>query len=148
MGLGAVTLTIHQHVIRLGKLEAELRDIAGRVDGVLTVETEVGEKYHQSNVYRRHDFTMPSKVLLVDDEREFVRILSERLITCDISGYGKDPAVQGLKAYDLLVQGESGLVSISGGEKPCFRITACETVSNDYYSGDGFELEYLPPDME
>jgi len=81
---GAVTLTIHKHVIRLGKLEAELQDIAARVGGVLAVETKVGEKYHQSNVYRKHDFTMPSKVLLVDDEREFVQTLSERLITCDI----------------------------------------------------------------
>jgi len=38
-----------------------------------------------------------------------------RLVTCDISGYGEDPAVADLKAYDLLVQAESGLVSISGG---------------------------------
>ena len=38
-----------------------------------------------------------------------------RLITCDISGYGEDPAVADLKAYDFLVQAESGLVSISGG---------------------------------
>ena len=81
---GTVTLTIHKHVIRLEKLETELQDVAGRVDGVLAVETKVGKKYHQSNVYRKHDFTLPSKVLLVDDEREFVRILSERLISCDI----------------------------------------------------------------
>lgn len=37
-----------------------------------------------------------------------------RLVTCDISGYGDDPQVAGLKAYDLLVQCESGLVSVSG----------------------------------
>ena len=37
-----------------------------------------------------------------------------RLITCDISGYGEDGRLQGLKAYDLLVQAESGLVSVSG----------------------------------
>ncbi len=81
---GTVTLTIHKHVIRLEKLEAELQDVAGRADGVLAVETKVGKEYHQSNVYRKHDFTLPLKVLLVDDEREFVRILSERLISCDI----------------------------------------------------------------
>ena len=81
---GVVHLTIHQHVIRLGKLEAELRDIASRVDGILAVKTNIGEKYHQSNVYRKHDFSLPSKVLVVDDEREFLQILSERLITCDI----------------------------------------------------------------
>ncbi|TXI71581.1 MAG: CoA transferase [Limnohabitans sp.] len=37
-----------------------------------------------------------------------------RLITCDISGYGDDGKFFGLKAYDLLVQAESGLVAISG----------------------------------
>ncbi len=36
------------------------------------------------------------------------------LITCDISGYGEDPAVSHLKAYDFLIQSESGLVSVSG----------------------------------
>ena len=39
----------------------------------------------------------------------------KQLITCDISGYGEDPPVADLKAYDLLVQAETGLVSISGG---------------------------------
>jgi crotonobetainyl-CoA:carnitine CoA-transferase CaiB-like acyl-CoA transferase len=37
-----------------------------------------------------------------------------RLVTCDISGYGDEGPLLGLKAYDLLVQAESGLVAISG----------------------------------
>ena len=37
-----------------------------------------------------------------------------RLITCDISGYGEDGELYSMKAYDLLVQAESGLVAISG----------------------------------
>ena len=37
-----------------------------------------------------------------------------RLITCDISGYGDDGRLYGMKAYDLLVQAESGLVAVSG----------------------------------
>ncbi|MEJ2176676.1 MAG: CaiB/BaiF CoA-transferase family protein [Gammaproteobacteria bacterium] len=44
------------------------------------------------------------------------------LITCDISGYGHGEEVAGLKAYDFLVQAESGLVSISGGENELGRI--------------------------
>lgn len=36
------------------------------------------------------------------------------LITCNISGYGDADAVRTLKAYDLLVQAESGLLSVSG----------------------------------
>ena len=39
-----------------------------------------------------------------------------RLVTCDISGYGEDNAYADMKAYDLLVQAESGLVSVSGAE--------------------------------
>lgn len=51
-----------------------------------------------------------------------------RLITCDISGYGYGDAVKGLKAYDLLVQAESGLVSISGspGELGRIGVSLCD----------------------
>ncbi|MFO1327897.1 MAG: CaiB/BaiF CoA-transferase family protein [Rubrivivax sp.] len=41
-----------------------------------------------------------------------------RLIVCDISGYGDDPAAPGpyrdKKAYDLLIQSESGFLSVTG----------------------------------
>ncbi len=37
------------------------------------------------------------------------------LITCDISGYASDTQYHNKKAYDLLIQAESGLVDISGG---------------------------------
>jgi len=36
------------------------------------------------------------------------------LITCNISGYGDAENVRNLKAYDLLVQAESGLLAVSG----------------------------------
>ena len=36
------------------------------------------------------------------------------LITCDISGYGQDGPYRELKAYDLLVQAESGLAYLTG----------------------------------
>jgi len=44
-----------------------------------------------------------------------LRARHPRLITCDISGYGDAESVKDLKAYDLLVQAESGLIDISGG---------------------------------
>lgn len=38
-----------------------------------------------------------------------------RLVICSISGYGDDGPLAGRKAYDLLVQAESGLSSLTGG---------------------------------
>ncbi len=38
-----------------------------------------------------------------------------RLITCSITGYGEDGPMADRKAYDLLIQAESGLCSITGG---------------------------------
>ncbi|XWW92683.1 hypothetical protein V2A60_000608 [Cordyceps javanica] len=38
-----------------------------------------------------------------------------RLIVCDISGYGSHGPYSGKKAYDLLIQAESGFVSVTGG---------------------------------
>ncbi|HJM51017.1 MAG TPA: CaiB/BaiF CoA-transferase family protein [Alphaproteobacteria bacterium] len=37
-----------------------------------------------------------------------------RLITCDISGYGDDERVSHMRAYDMLIQAEVGLASITG----------------------------------
>jgi itaconate CoA-transferase len=37
-----------------------------------------------------------------------------RLIVCDVSGYGADGPYRDKKAYDLLIQSESGLLSITG----------------------------------
>ena len=37
-----------------------------------------------------------------------------RLIVCDVSGYGSDGPYRDKKAYDLLIQGESGFLSITG----------------------------------
>ncbi|TDF83885.1 CaiB/BaiF CoA-transferase family protein [Pseudomonas sp. H9] len=38
-----------------------------------------------------------------------------RLIVCDISGYGEGGPYQDKKAYDLLIQSESGFLSVTGG---------------------------------
>ncbi|SHI91796.1 Crotonobetainyl-CoA:carnitine CoA-transferase CaiB [Roseomonas rosea] len=43
-----------------------------------------------------------------------LRAQHPRLITVDISGYGETGEYAGMKAYDLLVQAESGLCSITG----------------------------------
>src|SRR6185503_11689691 len=40
-----------------------------------------------------------------------------RLIWCGISGYGPDGPYRDKKAYDLLVQGESGVMALTGSER-------------------------------
>lgn len=96
---GKVTLTINQHVIMLGRLEAELERITSAVEGVDSVETRVGPDFYQSDIYRKQDFEGPSKVLLVDDEREFAQTLSERLLMRDV---GSAIAYDGEQALDVI----------------------------------------------
>jgi len=45
-----------------------------------------------------------------------LRLRFPRLITCSISGYGADGPYRDAKAYDLLIQSEAGLVSVTGSE--------------------------------
>ena len=53
---------------------------------------------------------------------EALRKKHPRLVTCDISGYGPTGPYAQMKAYDLLVQAESGLVSVSGAPGPLGRV--------------------------
>ena len=43
-----------------------------------------------------------------------LRERNPKLITCDISGYGEEGPYKDMKAYDLLIQSETGLASITG----------------------------------
>jgi itaconate CoA-transferase len=45
---------------------------------------------------------------------EALRELHPKLIVCDISGYGGDGPYRDKKAYDLLIQSESGFLSVTG----------------------------------
>jgi crotonobetainyl-CoA:carnitine CoA-transferase CaiB-like acyl-CoA transferase len=45
-----------------------------------------------------------------------------RLITCDISGYGEEGPARDMKAYDLLIQCETGLASITGAPEAPGRV--------------------------
>jgi DNA-binding NtrC family response regulator len=67
------------------------------------VETRVGKDFYQTDIYRKYDFEMPSKVLLVDDEREFVETLSERLV---MRHMGSAVAYDGQSALDLIKEDE------------------------------------------
>ena len=45
---------------------------------------------------------------------KILREKNNKLITCDISGYGQTGPYKDMKAYDLLVQAETGLCSVTG----------------------------------
>jgi len=100
---GNVILTINKHVLMLSRLEEELKNIAVQVPGVKTLTTKVGPGFHQADIYRKFDFEVPSKVLLVDDEREFVQTLSERLLMRDM---GSAVAYDGESALQLIKEDE------------------------------------------
>jgi len=53
---------------------------------------------------------------------EALRARDPRLIVCNISGYGPDGPYAAKKAYDLLVQSEAGVVSITGTEEAPSRV--------------------------
>ena len=99
---GAVTLKINQNVLMLGRLQEELKEITQTVDGVASVETRIGKGFHRADIYRKYDFEMP-RLLLVDDEREFVQTLSERLLMRDV---GSAVAYDGESALHLIDEEE------------------------------------------
>ena len=80
---GSIFLTINRHVLRLSRFEEELKRLAMTLSDVREVETRVGPDFHKSDIYRDHALEKPSKIMLVDDEREFVETLSERLLLKD-----------------------------------------------------------------
>ena len=51
-----------------------------------------------------------------------LRARHPRLITVDISGYGEDGPAAAMKAYDFLIQCETGLASITGGVSEAGRV--------------------------
>jgi itaconate CoA-transferase len=53
---------------------------------------------------------------------EILRQRHPRLICCSISGYGDEGPFRERKAYDLLVQAESGLASLTGGPEAPARV--------------------------
>ena len=61
-----------------------------------------------------------------------------RLITCSLSGYGQAAPFGGKKAYDLLVQAEAGLVSITGGpDQPAKAGIAVADIAGGMYAFSG-----------
>jgi two-component system response regulator CpxR len=116
---GIVTLTINNYVVRLEKYRDELKQAAEKVAGVAGVETRIGAKFSPPPILSMGDVELPKKILLVDDEKEFVHTLSERLETRDISSsivYDGEEALEYIKrdepdvmVLDLKMPGIDGI---------------------------------------
>ena len=65
---------------------------------------------------------------------ETLRKRYPKLITVDISGYGEEGEYADMKAYDFLVQGESGLISVTGSPDAMGRVGAsvCDIAAGMY----------------
>jgi len=65
---------------------------------------------------------------------EGLRARYPKLITVDITGYGEDGEYADMKAYDFLVQGESGLISVTGSPDAMGRVGAsvCDIAAGMY----------------
>ena len=106
---GRVMLTINKQVLMRSRLEDELRSLVEPISGVVSVETQVGKNFHEAYIYRKHSFEVPSRVLLVDDEREFVQTLSERLQLRDM---GSAVAYDGESALEMVNEDEPEVMII------------------------------------
>jgi two-component system, OmpR family, response regulator CpxR len=94
-----IHLRIDRPVLMLERLEQELIAVVRTVDNHGDVEISVQPNGEEKSWYRPYSHERPSKVLLVDDEREFVQTLSERLEMRDI---GSVVAFDGESALELI----------------------------------------------
>ncbi len=84
---GKATLTVKDSVFNFNGLAASLSRQVMEIKGVVSVEINRVKTYEDS-VYRQQKFELPSKVLFVDDERDFVQTVSNRLNSRNVGTYG------------------------------------------------------------
>ena len=76
---GEVAISLNQQVVRMKQYQEELTQIALKRSGVSGVKVQLGAKYRAPAINTMSNVELPPKILLVDDEKEFVQTLSERL---------------------------------------------------------------------
>ncbi|MCW7753982.1 response regulator [Desulfobotulus sp. H1] len=98
---GKVRLTIREKSFHPSGLAEELHAIVFAEEGVRDVEICMGPASGHSDVYRKYDPEMGCRILLVDDEREFVQTLSERLRMRNLASHA---VCSGEKALELMAE--------------------------------------------
>ncbi len=96
---GCVSLNVTKSSFNFARLTEKLSKIARGIQGVKDVEVHLG-KGHITSIYRDQNFELPPKVLLVDDEKEYVQPLSERLTSRNVGPYAVYDGQQALNFVD------------------------------------------------
>ncbi len=64
----------------------------------------------------------PGKAEEFDADHETLSALNDDLIYCDVSGYGSDSPYSDRKSFDIVLQGQSGMMSITGSSDQPARV--------------------------
>ncbi len=98
---GNVTVTIDKKVMMLTRFQQKIMTAVQKIPGVESVETKIGKNYYKGTIIRNFEFETPLRILLVDDEKEFVQTLSERL---KMRQFTSEIAYNGQEALDFTDQ--------------------------------------------
>ncbi len=83
----------------------------------INIKSEEGKKLFLNLIAKADVFIQnlaPGALKKLDLNSEKLREINPKLISCDISGYGEEGEFAEMKAYDNLVQAESGLIDVTG----------------------------------
>ncbi len=101
---GSVTVTIDKKVMMLTNYQQKIIKNIEALPGVESVSTTIGHNYYKGNIIHNYEFETPLRILLVDDEKEFVQTLSERL---KMRQFTSEIAYNGQEALDFADQEET-----------------------------------------
>ncbi len=119
---GHVIIGINEQALLMGRLQEKLKRIASEVEGVIEVTTRLGTRFNPPSINPWDSIDAPPKILLVDDEKEFVQTLSERLKTRNLESsiaYDGEEALEMVRndepdviVLDLLMPGIDGIETL------------------------------------
>jgi two-component system response regulator CpxR len=119
---GHAIIGINKSVLFMKRHEEKLKKIALSVPGVSEATTKLGSRFSTGVVNPWEDIDVPPKILLVDDEVEFVQTLSERLRTRNLESaiaYDGEQALERIEAeipdvivLDLRMPGIDGIETL------------------------------------
>lgn len=112
-------LTIHTHVARLKSFREKISEIALGVEGISEVKTQIGDGFNYPSINPMSRVATPDRILICENEQEFMHTLSERLQAADLKSsvvYDGQQALEVAKkdepavmVLDLMMPGIDGL---------------------------------------